>query len=1026
MADIDYEKFGDAIARAMKRSSSGSGAGFTGQGGSAGMGQFEKELRSAGSGAKAFGDNIQNSAGTYIDTLRTLTRSGSNFSNDIIGMGVAAAESRLSLGDFSNIVVENGKFLAGLGGSVTRGTEAFAKLSKGFFEENMTEELRQMGFTSKELNDVLAIQLGTQRATFQNDETGRIRAYESAEALAKEMDMISKLTGKNREELAEEAKKRRSDGQVEAKLRLIGIEKGPEAEAKARAAFQKQFAEAEARGMGQMAKELFATGTLTSEEAATQFALMGEAASKTRDQMAALGDGNIELAEQYSKEAQAATAKNQRDPTLLRLAALGDAAGPAGAAMQKNVEVNMALNDAIMSVSKTMQPGLTNDLKSFGTAVDLVRQNIEDSAKGLKTVVDPQTGQQVLKDVSGATRGLVALETGMQNIQAGVASSIEVQNAAGESIGNAARQLGESAKTFVDSVSPAGDNLAKYIESLVTRGQNPIPVDTSGMSDAERQSAERNARGGIPGTLGAGASDLATVVANAFSATTATISKGMRVTGGLSVDNFPAVLGRATGSIGETGNLIENFGTGTLTMLHGKEAVLTEDQLKDLALGAKNTGVAGAIDQLKSSIPAIEPSEPDTRITQLYDSIKEMSTDIAAPSADSFKSFAESMSESIKKGMQPVGINADPKEQSGLNIAKISKDISTSISSVQSSGGETTTKRVQNDDSKAAEAEMKTLSAKFKEDQAARRAIVQEGMAVEDRKFSKVQAALKLDEETIKIKEAYEKRREELAKKVAEGTTWETEQKRQSLEYIKVMIKDELSSTKGIIGKSVEGLTDDMIESMLPEGSILEDYYIDINGKLQSFVDDSAAGISESVNASSNALDAELISAADTKQSLIKKFSTTDNTIVSDYLTGLTDGVGNFEDSEVSQQPLTDIVPKELPKVDLNSFLPGFGKQLQTASATIPTAIKQDDDKKAQEAKRKEQEKAEAAKNNPAAQQTPAVTQPQTANVANLNDVVKSLNQLNMMMGKLISTTEELGSKQFRATQANNQNGFVR
>lgn len=924
MADIDYEKFSDAIARAMKRSSSGSGAGFTGQGGSAGMGQFEKELRSAGSGAKAFGNNIQNSAGTYIDTLRTLTRSGSNFSNDIIGMGVAAAESRLSLGDFSNVVVENGKFLAGLGGSVTRGTEAFAKLSKGFFEENMTEELRQMGFTSKELNDVLAIQLGTQRATFQNDEAGRKRAYESAEALAKEMDMISKLTGKNREELAEEAKKRRSDGQVEAKLRLIGIEKGEDAERDARAAFQKQFAEAEARGMGQMAKELFATGTLTSEEAATQFALMGEAASKTRDQMAALGDGNIELAEQYSKEAQVATARNQRDPTLLRLAALGDAAGPAGAAMQKNVEVNMALNDAIMSVSKTMQPGLTNDLKSFGTAVDLVRQNIEDSAKGLKTVVDPQTGQQVLKDVSGATRGLIALETGMQNIQAGVASSIEVQNAAGESIGNAARQLGESAKTFVDSVSPAGVNLAKYIESLVTLGQNPTPVDTSGMSDAERQSAERNARGGIPGTLGAGASDLATVVANAFSATTATISQGMRVTGGLSVDNFP-VPGRATGSIGETGNLIENFGTGTLTMLHGKEAVLTEDQLKDLALGAKNTGVAGAIDQLKSSIPAIEPSEPDTKITQLYDSIKKMSTDIAAPSADSFKSFAESMSESIKKGMQPVGINADPKEQSGLNIAKISKDISTSISSVQSSGGETTTKRVQNDDSKAA-----------------------------------------------------------------------------------------------------EGLTDDMIESMLPEGSILEDYYIDINENLQSFVDDSAAGIVESVNASSNALDAELISAADTKQSLIKKFSTTDNTIVSDYLTGLTDGVGNFEDSEVSQQPLTDIVPKELPKVDLNSFLPGFGKQLQTASATIPTAIKQDDDKKAQEAKRKEQEKAEAAKNNPAAQQTPAVTQPQTANVANLNDVVKSLNQLNMMMGKLISTTEELGSKQFRATQANNQNGFVR
>ena len=131
------------------------------------------------------------------------------------------------------------------------------------------------------------------RTTLGSDKASRDRAYTAASDLAKEMDLISKLTGKNREEQMEEAKKRAADGQVEAKLRLIGIEQGADAEAAARAAFQKQFAEAEARGQGQMAKELFATGTVTSQEAATQMALFGESAMKTKEQMDNLAKGNI-------------------------------------------------------------------------------------------------------------------------------------------------------------------------------------------------------------------------------------------------------------------------------------------------------------------------------------------------------------------------------------------------------------------------------------------------------------------------------------------------------------------------------------------------------------------------------------------------------------------------------------------------------------------------------------------------------------------------------------------------------------
>jgi hypothetical protein len=893
---IDYDKLGDAVARAMKRGSgSGSGSGFASSGGDAGVNNFKDSLNNAGDAAKDFGTKVKENASEYVDTLRTLTRAGSNFSNDVIGMGVAAAESRLSLKDFSDVIVENGKFLAGLGGSVTRGTEAFAKLSKGFFESEATEELRQMGYTSKELNDVLAIQLGTQRATFQNDEAGRKRAFESAQSLAKEMDMIAKLTGKNREELAEEAKKRRTDGQIESKLRLIGIEKGAAAEAEARSAFQKQFAEAEARGMGQMAKELFATGTLTSEEAATQFAVMGEAASKTRSQMLALADGNVAAAESYSKEAQAATARLQQDPTFLRLGALGDAAGAAGSIVTKNVEANMALNDAVQNVAKTMQPGLTNSLESFGKAVDLVRQNIEDSRAGMREQVDPGTGQKVLKQVDGATSGLIALETGMQNIQAGIASSIEVQNAAGESIGNAARQIGTSTKQLVDSVSPVGVNLGKYIETLATLGQRPAQVNTEGMSDVQRQSAERAAQGGTLGTTVRTASDLSTAAANAFEATTATIKENLIVTGNLQINGGTNIPGRATGSIGETGNIVEDFGAGTLTMLHGKESVLTEDQLKELATGAKTDGVTGAITQLKSALP--KPGE------------------------------------SLNLGKEP-----------SINVAEISKTISSTISS-SISGGETTVKRVKSEEAESAEAELQKLKEQYAEERSALAAKFKEMMP--DATGGERRRAMNASDEGKALNSKYDALMDPLEDKIEESIKWEINAK-QSL----------LKENKKIIEESSNDLSN---------------FYVDMNGDLKEWANE------------------------------IQSTDVPDTSIIQEV------------------NPIADI-PKEIPKIDINSFLPGFGQQIKSASSSIPSN-KQEEERKAVEAKRKEQERSTTT---PAEQPKPVAATPQSGKPASLDDVVKTLNQLNMMMGRLISVTEDQSTKQIRATMANNQNGFVR
>ena len=459
----------DGIARAIKHAmGGGGGSSFSGGGqpSSGGGGGGSAPVLDT-SNAKNFGDSLKKATSDGVDgfgkavsnstgTLGELSKRGQNFSNDLVGMNTAAANSRVGLNDFAGVIADNSKGLAGLGGSVTRGAEAFGKLSKDFFDSRMGNELQQIGYSAKDLNQVLAIQASTQRTTIGQDATSRKKSFEAAADLAKEMDLISKLTGKNREEQMEEAKKRAADGQVEAKLRLIGIEQGADAEAAARAAFQKQFAEAEARGQGQMAKELFATGTVTSQEAATQMALFGESAMKTKEQMDNLAKGNIAAAEAASKEADAANAKNQRDPTLLRLATLGSAAGDAGTIMKKNVEDNMAVHDSVVAYAKANNIAL-NSVKDFGKALDGIRTDLKASQLGQK-----QVGNDVAKagpenkytDVSGLNRGVTATRIAGQEVGSGVARAVEAKDKEGRSIAGDLNQGGRAVESAIGKLSP--------------------------------------------------------------------------------------------------------------------------------------------------------------------------------------------------------------------------------------------------------------------------------------------------------------------------------------------------------------------------------------------------------------------------------------------------------------------------------------------------------------------------------------------------------------------------------------------
>jgi hypothetical protein len=575
MSNLTKKDLEDAMYSALRRSGAG-GGGFSGTGsGTASGGTAE---------AKTWGDSLKKAADlglqggkalyeatkSSVDSFQKVSNAGSNFSNDIIGMSVSAAESRLSLTEFSDVVKNNGKDLAGLGGSVTRGTEAFSRLSKGFFESRMTDELKQLGFTSKELNEVLAIQAGSQRYTTKMDEEGRNRTFVAAQSLAKEMDAIAKLTGKNREEQMREMQDRKTNAQIQAKLTLIGIEQGAEAEAKARAQYQEIFAQAEAQGMGDMARELFATGTVYSENAQNQFALTGDAAEKLRSSMQALERGQNDQAAAFMKQSQEAAARLQRDPTFLRVTALGDAAGTLGNVAGSTYKANMALGDAAQQVANKFGI-LLNSQEAYAQALNKIRQDIAASARG-----ESADGRQV----SGATRGAVAVGVEYERLRA------EAARAAAEAAGNAARQTGQAIDT---RRAQTGSLTGFNIEENAIKG---LRGDTA--PEGASAAAQRSARGGIIG-------DLASVIQGTANFTANGITNF--ITGDKPIPS------RETGSVGMTGKIIEDFGAGTLAMLHGKEGIITEEQLQNLAAGIKETGIASTIETLKSATDKLSAAE---------------------------------------------------------------------------------------------------------------------------------------------------------------------------------------------------------------------------------------------------------------------------------------------------------------------------------------------------------------------------------------------------------------------------------
>ena len=549
----------------------------------------EKEAKDLGFSFKTVGEALEKfknpvqalseEVKSSINTFNKLSSTGNSFGNDIIGMKVAAANTRMTLDELGAVVTKSGKDFSGLGGSVAKGSQVFTDFSKTFFDSGLTENLRQMGYSSKDLNEVLALQIGFQKSSTDTSVEGQLKTAKAAADLASEMDMVAKLTGVSRKDQEAALEKSKVDGQIEAKMRLIGITQGAEAEKAARDNFAKQLTSAQAMGTDQVFKEMFATGTVRSREASIQMGILGEAARETANSAKALSKGNVAASETAMRQAEIGNMNNQKNQAFLQTAAAG--VGDVGKAAIKNVEVNDAQYQGLVKTTKALE-AMGKGVVDTAEAMKAQREAIRDEQKaraGITSVII--AGQARLQDASAAITNKVIkpLNEGELAKQAAkgaaqISQGVRADSTSTETASQYAQALRNQARAGGPNVAPAG------ARQTIEAGAEKVGVSklVSGIDKVAGGSAE---------ALGEGFVTVKDFVADV-----------------INVKKFNDLSTRDAGTLGKTGQPFEP--NDIIAKIHKGEMVLTPEQARNLVTGAKTEGLTTAVNDIAKVMPKID------------------------------------------------------------------------------------------------------------------------------------------------------------------------------------------------------------------------------------------------------------------------------------------------------------------------------------------------------------------------------------------------------------------------------------
>ena len=353
--------------------------------------------------ASAFGDELGAVIGYFEETNNTfkqLSKVGAGLEGRLGELRMSAADTRMTLGDFANMVGNNSELLSGFAGGVTGGIKRFRQLSSAMMEGDTIAGFQNLGYSLQESNEFILKNLEFQRrdAKFRNAD-GTMNSQlmlESSLQMAESLDVMAKVAGKDLARMNDELVERQRSGATQAKLRLLeqqGIKGAGESYRTAQTALQ-----GAPKAARDLVDDLLQTGVPMSESTKAFMATNKDAERLGREMADAIKRGDKDKAKQLGEELTAASIAFSNSTEGLTLATYAKV-NPIAQMVAGNLEEVGGIIDQVSAHAKKIGEPLTDTASYVRTFNDIILETTSISKTQKAGMITGQEMSTAINDV---------------------------------------------------------------------------------------------------------------------------------------------------------------------------------------------------------------------------------------------------------------------------------------------------------------------------------------------------------------------------------------------------------------------------------------------------------------------------------------------------------------------------------------------------------------------------------------------------------------------------------------------------
>jgi hypothetical protein len=617
------------------------------------------------------------SAGTSIiktledsqTVFQNMAKVGGGLGGDLGQIRAEAGKARMPLDAFANMVSNNSAALAGLGGSVGDGAKRFADLSNAMFEEGVIDGFMNLGYNIQEANEFVMKNTELTRRSAMLSSRSDAEQVKTAQELAKNMSIVSKLTGKDAKQMQDDLMNRQRDGATQAKLRLLemdGVTGAQDAYNAAQTSLNKGPAV-----LKNLFDDLMQTGAPMTEATKNFAATNQEAYELARQAAEANKRGDVAEAQRLGAEAAAAANKFAASRQGLQLATLAQASDIAKG--QANVLEEMGpVIDATQAIQKKIKDATGQELtfrEAFNANLARLTDNTQLQVDGAGVNQDALTalnkGQQALANTAGKSQEIIG-----EQIQTN-STLMKTYSTVADSIDST---LSKSTETFLKGLAEAlpGSSLKEQIggiemfqtelkESGVLFDDTIKKLNTltsgSASEKEKREALDTLIQQGVLDTNKTLTEGFAKALAGVADKNVSTqIEQGNITEEGGSSWQYIKDFFQSINPFNEGTGGFQDFGKGTAALLHDLEAVVPAKSPEGQLLAKASNGELSNV--INSITKGFDPSAMAAATAGQQSAppkvLQDLMTDMSSPNTSTQGNTNEDLSETINQTLQQL------------------------------------------------------------------------------------------------------------------------------------------------------------------------------------------------------------------------------------------------------------------------------------------------------------------------------------------------------------------------------------